>query len=264
MRLRTPIRVAAMAATLTVALATPALAITFGQLDTENRFPNVGALIGEVDGEKFIFCSGTLIEDGDGGWSNLYLTASHCVDDGQQMWVSFDAAIDPEAPETASLRPGIAHAHPDFACCGANDTFDIAVVVLDDEVTGITPAPVAAEGLLDSMSKATLRAATFVAVGYGTVREDKTGGFKPFFFDGQRRWVEQTIMNFNSAWLNLSMQPSTGDGGTCYGDSGGPHFLNGVVVSVTVTGDIPCRATDKTYRVDSPVSQAFLSGFITP
>jgi hypothetical protein len=77
-------------------------------------------------------------------------------------------------------------------------------------------------------------------------------------------------MNLGKAWLNLSMQPSTGDGGTCYGDSGGPHFLVnsdgtlGPVVSLTVTGDIPCRATDKTYRVDSAVSQEFIAGFLGP
>jgi hypothetical protein len=54
-------------------------------------------------------------------------------------------------------------------------------------------------------------------------------------------------------------EPSTGSGGTCYGDSGGPHFLGGVesnlIVSITVTGDAMCRATDKTYRLDTPSGQ---------
>jgi hypothetical protein len=262
------------AAVMTFVLVTPAAAITFGQLDTENVYSNVGALIGEVevDGEplQFLFCSGTLIEDGDGGWSNLYLTASHCVDDGATMWVTFDPTTD-EDPETGAfvvgdsvVYAGTAHAHPDFACCGANDTFDIAVVVLETEVVGITPAPVAGPGMLDQMTKSELRAATFITAGYGTVRDDKTRGFASFSFDGDRRWVEQTYMSLLPAWLFLSMQPSTGDGGTCYGDSGGPHFLDGVVVSLTVTGDIPCRATDKTYRVDTPVSQAFLAEFLAP
>jgi secreted trypsin-like serine protease len=53
-----------------------------------------------------------------------------------------------------------------------------------------------------------------------------------------------------------AQQTSIGDGGTCYGDSGGPHFLGGVesnlIVSVTVTGDAMCRASDKTYRIDTP------------
>ena len=35
----------------------------------------------------------------------------------------------------------------------------------------------------------------------------------------------QSALNLEKAWLLLSMNPSTGSGGTCYGDSGGPHFL---------------------------------------
>ncbi|HKI22367.1 MAG TPA: hypothetical protein VKA24_03010 [Gaiellaceae bacterium] len=61
------------------------------------------------------------------------------------------------------------------------------------------------------------------------------------------------------------MNPSTGSGGTCYGDSGGPHFLGGMtsslLVSLTVTGDAMCRATDLTYRLDTYVAQEFLSPF---
>jgi hypothetical protein len=58
------------------------------------------------------------------------------------------------------------------------------------------------------------------------------------------------------------MNQATGDGGTCYGDSGGPHFLGSVVVSVTVTGDVWCKATDKTYRVDTKPARDFLAGFV--
>ena len=57
------------------ALAVPGVsqAITFGQLDTTNRFPQVGGLVAEFDGEKFLICSGTLIAD------DVFLTASHCT-----------------------------------------------------------------------------------------------------------------------------------------------------------------------------------------
>ena len=62
------------------------------------------------------------------------------------------------------------------------------------------------------------------------------------------------------------MNPSTGNGGTCYGDSGGPHFLGGVnsnlVVSTTITGDAPCRSTDKTYRLDTASARNFLDDFV--
>ncbi len=56
------------------------------------------------------------------------------------------------------------------------------------------------------------------------------------------------------------MNPSTGSGGTCYGDSGGPHFLGStnLVVSITVTGDRFCRSSDVTYRTDTASARAFL------
>lgn len=145
---------------------------------------------------------------------------------------------------------------------GQNNTYDIAVIVLDRPVTGITPARLPTAGLLDQLA---LRSQRFVAVGYGTVREDKTGGPQSFFFDAQRRFARQGFLSLTKSWLKLSMNPSTGSGGTCYGDSGGPHFLgsSNVVVSITVTGDRFCRATDVTYRLDTPWARAFLSQFVT-
>ena len=68
------------------------------------------------------------------------------------------------------------------------------------------------------------------------------------------------------AWLPLSMNPSTGNGGTCYGDSGGPHFLGGLdsdlIASITITGDAWCRASDKTDRVDTPAARDFLDDYV--
>jgi hypothetical protein len=104
----------------------------------------------------------------------------------------------------------------------------------------------------------------FTAVGYGTVRNDKRKAGQTFAFDGLRRYADQGFRSLTKAWLNLSMNPSTGSGGTCYGDSGGPHFLAGtnVVASVTVTGDRFCRASDVTYRLDTPWSREFLGQFL--
>jgi secreted trypsin-like serine protease len=77
--------------------------------------------------------------------------------------------------------------------------------------------------------------------------------------------ANQSFLSLQKAWLTLNMNPSTGSGGTCYGDSGGPHFLGGVssklIVSVTVTGDAMCRATDTTYRIDTPWARDFLEQF---
>jgi hypothetical protein len=139
--------------------------------------------------------------------------------------------------------------------------------MLDEAVQGITPATLPTAGLLDSMGK-TLRDTRFTAVGYGTVRSGPTGGPHAFSFDGVRRYAGQSFLALNANWLRLSMNLSTGSGGTCYGDSGGPHFLGegatetNVVVGVTVTGDSVCRATDTTYRVDTPSAREFLGQFV--
>ena len=251
-----------VAAAAALAAVGSAVAITFGQLDG-NRHPNVGALIFEdEDGERGILCSGTLIEP------DVFLTASHCTaflesidvapDD---VWVTFDPTFDEASP----LLPGTYHTHPDFGFSGPggfSDPHDIAVVVLDAPAAGITPARLPTLNQLDGMS---LKQQRFVAVGYGTVRESKKKGPASLFFDGQRRFAEQSFNALNKQWLRLSMNPSTGSGGTCFGDSGGPHFIgtSDVVASLTITGDRFCRATDVTYRTDTASARAFLDDFVS-
>ena len=104
-----------------------------------------------------------------------------------------------------------------------------------------------------------------MAVGYGTVRETRKTGPQGILDITERRYAEQSLLSLTRAWLTLAMNEATGDGGTCFGDSGGPHFLGGLdsnlIVSITVTGDAVCKATDKTYRVDTPGARAFLAGF---
>jgi Trypsin len=254
---RTLIRLAVVAAVLT--FTGSALAITFGQLDG-NRHPNVGALIYEnEDGERGILCSGTLIEP------DVFLTASHCTAflqsigvEPDDVWVTFDPTFDEASP----LLPGTYHTHPEFGASPSfKDTHDVAVVVLDAPAPGIAPARLPTLNQLDAMN---LQDQRFVAVGYGTVRESKRKGPASLFFDGQRRFAEQSFNALNKQWLRLSMNPSTGSGGTCYGDSGGPHFIgtSNVVASLTITGDRFCRATDVTYRVDTASARAFLDDFV--
>lgn len=254
MRRRLQTILAAVVAAL--AVAAPARAITFGTVDG-NLHPNVGALVADFGGTKYAICSGTLVSP------TVFLTAGHCTTGLTRVWVTFDSQIDLQGPSGASLLAGTAHTHPLYGTPSTSEPYDIGVVVLDRQVRRITPASLPSAGMLDRIPKPTLRSSTFVTVGYGVARDSKTGGPLALFDDGKRRYATQSFSNLLASWLDLSQNPATGNGGTCYGDSGGPHLLGSAVVSLTVTGDAWCRASDRTYRLDTPVPRAFLAGFVT-
>lgn len=244
-----------------LAIVPMAVAITFGQPDG-NGHPNVGAMIvQEPDGVKYLYCSGTLIAP------DVFLTAAHCTAaaaaygaDPHDAYVTFDPVWD----SSATLHRGTYYLNPNYGH-DMHDLHDIAVIVLDEPVAGIAPATLPPAGLLADMKDGkALKGQQFVTVGYGTLRDDKTGGPHALGDYGERYYAEQTFLALKPYWLQLSMNPSTGSGGTCYGDSGGPHFLgnSNMVVSLTVTGDAWCRATDVTYRLDTDSARSFLAPFV--
>ena len=61
------------------------------------------------------------------------------------------------------------------------------------------------------------------------------------------------------------MNPAKDDGGTCYGDSGGPNFLGdtNIIAAITITGDAVCRSTNVVYRLDTESARAFLGQYVT-
>lgn len=225
--------------------------------------PEVGLLLAHLDGKQTLdpVCSGTLISP------QVFLTASHCTAylaqsgvEPQDAYVSFDPSWDPNNPGTA--LQGTYFTNPLFGKGGMNDPHDIAVVVLDERVDSITPALLPSPGLLGRLP---LKSARFTPVGYGDVRDTKKGGPHAISYGGTRRYASQGFLSLEPAWLNLSTNFSTGSGGTCYGDSGGPHFYgdqsSNELTAITITGDTQCRATDKDYRLDTPSATSFLSQF---
>jgi hypothetical protein len=71
--------------------------------------------------------------------------------------------------------------------------------------------------------------------------------------------------SLNPGFMRLSLNVSTGNGGTCFGDSGGPNFFhhNGArLVAITITGDAVCRATNVVYRLDIASARSFLAPYV--
>jgi Trypsin len=247
--------VAVAAAVTVLALAAGANAITYGTPDG-NGHPEVGALLAPKaysDG-TWTTCSGTLISP------TVFLTAAHCDQDVSRVAVTFDSSYD---PKTGTTYWGTWYADPSFSSA-PGDPHDIAVVVFDKAVKGIAPARLPKAGSLSNLSQG----ARFTSVGYGaqSVTIDKG----PTFHYADVRYVATGgLFAVNPSWLRISMNPALGDGGTCYGDSGGPNFLGAgstetnIVAATTITGDFMCRATNVDYRMDTASARSFLGRFVT-
>ena len=246
-------------------------AITYGFVDSSNTFRNTGAfVVRSTNGEIFPICSGTLITP------NVFLTASHCTlfyqqdlaPEGDVAYVSLDQSIPFGAltsNKTQLLRVAHVVTNPNYNQ-SQSDSGDIGVLILERNVNGVTPATLPTCGLLDQLvAQNGLKTATFTNAGYG-LQNRVVGGGVPFFQDLNpvpRMFSFSSFNSLNGGYLRLSQNNSTGNGGTCFGDSGGPNFLkvNGrqLIVGITITGDSVCRSTNVDYRLDTVSAQGFLA-----
>ena len=267
--------VTAVAASMLVA-ASSVRAITYGFVDTNNVFGNVGAFVVKDPGGKvFPLCSGTLIAP------DVFLTASHCTSFfendlaplGYTAFVTFDNPIpfgDLTSGSTLLIPVNQVVTNPSFNQ-RQSDPGDIAVLlVAASDTQGITPATLPTAGLLKQLSAHNgLKDAVFTAVGYG-VQNRVNGGGPPFFQEfnpAPRMYAFSSFNALNGGFVRLSQNPSTGNGGTCFGDSGGPNFLSvdgaRILAAITITGDAVCRAANVDYRVDTESARQFLSPYVT-
>src|SRR5829696_4602776 len=216
-----------------LSVGSPALAITYGAADGEAH-PNVGGLVADQaysDG-TWIYCSGTLIAP------RVFLTAAHCAEGGSdRVRVTFSSAYhDGDHTYVGTFRGDPAYSQKQ------SDPHDIAVVVLDQAVMGITPARLPAAGSLSGLA----RGQSITSVGYGAYEVTNGPGGHSYLYDDVRMVATGTLNSINKTLLRISMNPSTGNGGTCYGDSGGPNFLGdtNIIAAITITGDSVCRSTN--------------------
>ncbi len=246
---------------LLIVLSGSAFAITYGVVDG-TKHPAVGALldVGQ-NGNLYAYCSGTLISP------TVMLTAAHCDPvDPTNVNVTFE----PNAASATTLHNGVFIPHPQYGPA-QNDPHDIAVIVFDQAITGITPAQLPTLRLFDTLkANGLLKGAHYTAVGYGGQERNFDGKGQPIIaYEDTREWSVQTFSALNPSWLRLSQNQATGDSGACYGDSGGPNFTgsgdseSNVIAGTTITGDMQCVATNVIYRLDTPSAREFLQDFVT-
>lgn len=277
------------AATLSVA---PAGAITGGQPDGDAH-PNVGLVLfysddGDVNAR--FRCTGTLVTP------TVILTAGHCTQGtvGKTL-VTFSSTIAEQPPSglpraaddtgsgesqvgytsvPAGYSGGTAHTHPDYSdFTDVRNWNDVGVVKLDAPVPSnvATPAALAPTNYLASFGQPLLNKTVFTLVGYGTeVRKPDAGPQKPTpqSYPLLRRVTTSQGQKLTDQLVQMNGNPSNviAGGGTCFGDSGGPAFLNGYQVTVTSYGYTDnCRYIGGYQRVDIPVVQNWLATFgVTP
>jgi Trypsin len=267
-------------AALLLALAGSSGAITGGQLDG-NQHPNVAMIFFYQPDGRFR-CSATLVSP------TVLVTAAHCTDGVRgKVIATFDsvaptptprAADDPgdgtsavgySAP-VAGWLTGTPHAHPLWdGELQLNDLHDVGVVVLDAPYTAATPAVLPPRNYLAGLSDGNggLNKQTFIVVGYGVFFEKPIEGpQKPTAVrDLTRRFAEAVGQNITSQVLKLAenANDSRAGGGSCFGDSGGPAFHNGLLVADTSFGASQfCRSAGGYYRLDTDDARMFLDDYV--
>jgi hypothetical protein len=264
----------ATAIALLAVVASPASAVTDGTLDG-NQHPYVGLMTAhDADGDYLWRCSGTLISP------TVFVTAGHCTFGASYAVVYFDTGpIIPDPDFTLDTRSceGI----EGYPCGGGvtgevftspqydDNAFylnDVGVVVLDEPVIldeyGVLPEAGALNDLEPGAST------TFTSVGYGLQESYPDAAAWKDVAIRVRMVAHPHLLQINRGIVGdyaLLLSNNAHTGGTCFGDSGGPNFIDdtNVLAGVTSFGLNPtCGGTGGVYRLDQADDLAWIESFL--
>ena len=268
---------------------TGALAVLLGSVaasaqatvDTENSYPNVGAImVWRVDDsgkpvELRAFASGTLIRP------RVMVTAGHFTAPAKalgelpptlRMFASF-SPTDARDPRTwipviaQATHPSMPHCPPPPQCDPTDEILvaplepgiaDAGLVYLERAPADIQPAVLAAPGTLDRSE-----GARTTIVGYGLTAPVRASGVAvdAWPWDGKRRIRASTVRRIVDETWGLWSIPSY----VCFGDSGGGIFLSArsgradvrLVANVS-DGGRDCRGHNNNNRLDTRAIQMWI------
>jgi len=241
-------------------------AIKNGDLDGDGH-PYVGLMIAQDgNGNPLWRCSGTLISE------KLFLTAGHCTE-APAVHVEIWFAADVENGRPGNGYPfsgdvgGTPHTHPDYNP-NAFSRYDLGVVELDQSYPMAEYGVLPALNQLDELkTRRGLKDVSFTAVGYGLQQSFPDAA--SFLENNVRIRMVATpqLLQINGGIVgdsSLLLSNSASTGGTCFGDSGGPNFIDGtnVIAGVTSFGlNGTCSGTGGVYRVDRQDDLDWLATF---
>jgi hypothetical protein len=243
MRNKLMVAVAVAAALTTV---TPVMTITNGQPDG-NRHPYVGLAIQFVPNSNLIaVCSGSALSE------TRFLTAAHCFDPSLPVLVTYKST--PPYSLANDFTQGTFY---------PSDTYDVAVIVLDEPSDPGAFAALPTAGLVDTLPMMT----EVDIVGYGVQGFIRGGGRPGQVFQLTRYFAPSQLIQSNDVisgqFIKLTANPSKGTGGICFGDSGGPDILSGTNIILAVNSFVTnsnCSGVTYSQRIDLPEVLAFITG----
>ena len=186
----------------------------------------------------------------------------------------FPVAADPAAGytqtelETAGFLSGTAYTHPEYSDFTDLDNWnDVGVIVLDKPVDGhhAGEGRAARTTWTTTRSRRSTRRSSRRSATAPRSASPTSGPQKPTpeTYPLIRRNADQPGQKLTDQILQLNGNPNDtkGTGGTCFGDSGGPTFLNGYVVTVTSYAYTSnCRYLGGYQRVDIDVVAGLAGG----